>query len=404
MPAVSQKQRSLIFGKRNQYKTEEKTPKKWKWIWEEEWENKGKLPKYKINKNENKLINFSDYIYEKKTKKLKVFLGGTCNGSDWRDKIIDKLKIDYFNPVVDDWTEDDYEEELRQRKICDYLLYVITPKMKGVYSIAEVIDDSNKNPEKTIFCFIEDDGNNKFDKDQIKSLNAVGKMIINNKGKYFKTLNEVIQFLNNKQYIKENIDHSDIDPWGEEDWEFDELTPVLQKAREQGKPFDQIIGLSCSYMKLKNLDGIEQLVNLEILYCSYGNQLTSLKGIENLNNLRVLYCRHNQLTSLDGIEQLTNLEILYCNHNQLTSLREIENLRNLEILWCHDNQLTSLRGIENLNNLEKLDCSHNQLTSLEGIENLRNLKVLWCSYNQFTKEYEEYLRNYCKEKNIRLTI
>lgn len=207
MPAVSQKQRSLIFGKRNQYKTEEKTPKKWKWIWEEEWENKGKLPKYKINKNENKLINFSDYIYEKKTKKLKVFLGGTCNGSDWRDKIIDKLKIDYFNPVVDDWTEDDYEEELRQRKICDYLLYVITPKMKGVYSIAEVIDDSNKNPEKTIFCFIEDDANNKFDKDQIKSLNAVGKMIINNKGKYFKTLNDVIEFLNNKKYIKENINY-----------------------------------------------------------------------------------------------------------------------------------------------------------------------------------------------------
>jgi hypothetical protein len=24
-----------------------------------------------------------------------------------------------------------------------------------------------------------------------------------------------------KQYIKETIDHSDIDPWGEEDWEFD---------------------------------------------------------------------------------------------------------------------------------------------------------------------------------------
>jgi hypothetical protein len=381
MPAVSQKQRSLIFGKRNQYKTEEKTPKKWKWIWEEEWENKGKLPKYKINKNENKLINFSDYIYEKKTKKLKVFLGGTCNGSDWRDKIIDKLKIDYFNPVVDDWTEDDYEEELRQRKICDYLLYVITPKMKGVYSIAEVIDDSNKNPEKTIFCFIEDDGNNKFDKDQIKSLNAVGKMIINNKGKYFKTLNEVIQFLNNKKYIKENIDHSDIDPWGEEDWEADELSPVLQKAREQGKPFDQITILNCSHMNLKNLDGIEQLVNLEILDCS-----------------------NNQLTSLREIENLRNLERLDCSNNQLTSLRGIENLRNLEILWCSNNQLTSLEGIENLRNLEILWCSNNQLTSLREIENLRNLKVLWCYYNQFTKEYKEYLRKWCKEKNIKLFI
>jgi Leucine-rich repeat (LRR) protein len=118
-----------------------------------------------------------------------------------------------------------------------------------------------------------------------------------------------------KQYIKETIDHSDIDPWGEEDWEENELSPVLQKAREQGKPFDQITILDCYGMRLENLDGIEQLINLEKLYCHF-----------------------------------------------------------------------------------------NQLTSLRGIENLINLKVLWCYSNQFTKEYKEYLRNYCKEKNIKLTI
>ena len=65
------------------------------------------------------------------------------------------------------------------------------------------------------------------------------------------------------QYIKENIDHSDIDPWGEEDWGVDELTPVLQKAREQGKPFDQITELNCLGMNLENLDGIEQLANIK---------------------------------------------------------------------------------------------------------------------------------------------
>lgn len=30
----------------------------------------------------------------------KVFLGGTCNDTTWRDKIIPYLKIDYFNPIV----------------------------------------------------------------------------------------------------------------------------------------------------------------------------------------------------------------------------------------------------------------------------------------------------------------
>ena len=87
----------------------------------------------------------------------KVFLGGTCNESTWREFLIPMLNINYFNPVVDDWTEDCMKEEIRQREICDYCLYVITPSMKGVYSIAEVVDDSNKRPNKTIFCLLQKD-------------------------------------------------------------------------------------------------------------------------------------------------------------------------------------------------------------------------------------------------------
>jgi hypothetical protein len=126
----------------------------------------------------------------------KVFLGGTVNNSKWRDVISPKLTIDYFNPVVDDWTEEDYQNELREREECDYCLYVITPKMTGTYSIAEVIDDSNKRPEKTIFCFVKQDGKEKFDEFQIKSLDKVGVMVENNGGKYLKSLNEVVKYLN----------------------------------------------------------------------------------------------------------------------------------------------------------------------------------------------------------------
>ena len=37
MPATSEKQRKLIFSIRNKYKSKFKTPKKWKWVWGEEW-------------------------------------------------------------------------------------------------------------------------------------------------------------------------------------------------------------------------------------------------------------------------------------------------------------------------------------------------------------------------------
>lgn len=128
----------------------------------------------------------------------KVFLGGTCNGSTWRDNLIPQLNIDYFNPVVPDWTEEAYQEELNQRKICDYLLYVITPKMTGVYSIAEIIDDSNKSPEKTIFCFLTEDEDDSFNKSQIKSLDKVGIMVQSNGGSYCKTVKELLNILNNE--------------------------------------------------------------------------------------------------------------------------------------------------------------------------------------------------------------
>lgn len=126
----------------------------------------------------------------------RVFLGGTCNESTWRDQLIPKLKIDYFNPVCDDWTEEAYKQELKERETCDFCLYVITPKMTGVYSIAEVVDDSNKRPDKTIFCFLLEDGDKSFDKSQLKSLEKVGQMVMNNDAIWMKSLDSIAKFLN----------------------------------------------------------------------------------------------------------------------------------------------------------------------------------------------------------------
>lgn len=79
----------------------------------------------------------------------KVFLGGTCNESAWKDELIPLLEIDFFNPVVDDWDDESQKKkEIIERENSDFVLYVITPKMTGVYSIAEVVEDSIKRPEK----------------------------------------------------------------------------------------------------------------------------------------------------------------------------------------------------------------------------------------------------------------
>jgi len=128
---------------------------------------------------------------------MKVFLGGTKD-SRWRDHLIENLKIDYFNPVVEDWTAACQAQEVIQRAECDLLLYVISPKMTGVYSIAEAVEDSIKRPDKTVFCYILCDEDRHFTMGQTRSLYAVGKMVERNGGKFFRKLIDVEKYLNGK--------------------------------------------------------------------------------------------------------------------------------------------------------------------------------------------------------------
>ena len=141
-------------------------------------------------------MKFKEFINPNYTKIPKVFLGGTCNESTWRNELIKLLKVGYFNPVVDDWTEEHKKEELLHRKECDYVLYVITPKMTGVYSIAELIDDSNKQPHKTLICVLSTDDKQSFDKAQLKSLEAVKELANANGAIILNSLNEIADYLN----------------------------------------------------------------------------------------------------------------------------------------------------------------------------------------------------------------
>ena len=129
---------------------------------------------------------------------MKVFLGGTCNDSKWRDEIKPLLAndgLEYFDPIVDDWDEKAQAQELEEREKCDICLYVLTPKMTGTYSIAEVVDDSNKRPEKTVLVVLPEDEESKFDEFQMKSLNQVSKMVKGNGGKAFKDLVSAINWM-----------------------------------------------------------------------------------------------------------------------------------------------------------------------------------------------------------------
>lgn len=131
----------------------------------------------------------------------KVFLGGTCAETTWREDLIVMLKennISYFNPVVEDWTEECIEiEENEKDNICNIHLYVITKEMKGVYSIAEIMA-SALTGKNTIFVVI-DDG---FDEGQIKSLSATAKLA----RKHCSGDNFLVHFMNKSEGLSVIVD------------------------------------------------------------------------------------------------------------------------------------------------------------------------------------------------------
>lgn len=128
---------------------------------------------------------------------MKVFLGGTIN-SNWRERLISMIKIDYFNPVVDDWSPRNQDEELKQKKFCDYYLYCITPKMTGFYSIAEVVEHSINKPKFTIFVHLILDDGHRFNNGQWNSICAISELVKNNGAISYTSLDDAANFLNNK--------------------------------------------------------------------------------------------------------------------------------------------------------------------------------------------------------------
>lgn len=131
---------------------------------------------------------------------MKVFLGGTCSGYKWRDKLIPMIKCDYYNPIVKSWNEEDRVREVKEREESDYVLYVITSGMKGFYSIAEVVDDSNKRPEKTLFCVL----GKAWDKQVYHSLCAVERLVESNGARVFNDLEDIENYLNFKYWEDKN--------------------------------------------------------------------------------------------------------------------------------------------------------------------------------------------------------
>lgn len=129
---------------------------------------------------------------------VNVFLGGTCNGSNWRDELIpllDNNKIEVFNPVVDKWDDKAQAIEDYHKQNDDFCLYVLTPEMIGIYSIFEVA--GTKQPDKTLVCMLPERKGKVFPEVIMNNFVKIKKDLINNGFRVFESLEDIANFLNN---------------------------------------------------------------------------------------------------------------------------------------------------------------------------------------------------------------
>lgn len=130
-------------------------------------------------------------VNNKKAKGNTIFLGGTCSGTNWRNYLKSK-KYNFYNPLEKNWNEKTFLEEVSQRKTAVYNLYVFTKDIKGYYSIASLIDDTNKCPDKTLLFIDKTDMS-----EQMKiNFKYIEKLALSNGVTIFNSYDEINVFLN----------------------------------------------------------------------------------------------------------------------------------------------------------------------------------------------------------------
>lgn len=75
---------------------------------------------------------------------VSVFLGGSCNPTTWRKNIaipiLERAGVSYYNPQVDDWSEDLVALEAKHKQGAKVLLFVVNGSTRSIASMVEAAE------------------------------------------------------------------------------------------------------------------------------------------------------------------------------------------------------------------------------------------------------------------------
>jgi len=139
---------------------------------------------------------------ELKTHGYDIFLGGTHH-STWRKDFLKLIKnmnsdINCYDPSVERWTYENVILENLVKQYTKYHVYVLSPNMVGIYSVAEMVDSVHDDKVKTYFYIMQEDvdsdGNTvSWNPRLLNSIYALNNMMLKHGARKASSLDELVE-------------------------------------------------------------------------------------------------------------------------------------------------------------------------------------------------------------------
>lgn len=144
-----------------------------------------------------------------------------------------------------------------------------------------------------------------------------------------------------------------------------------------------VTSLSCDYLDINDLTGLEKFTGLEVLSLT-GNQIGDLGPLSHLTSLEELSLALNQVSDISDLAGLHSLTALNLAFNQISDISPLANLNSLTALSLDGNQVTDAGPLGTLTSLTYLVLTTNQITDVSPLGHLTSLTYLYLSQNQIT--------------------
>ncbi len=146
--------------------------------------------------------------------------------------------------------------------------------------------------------------------------------------------------------------------------------------------------------QITDLTGIENFVNLEVLYLG-DNYISDLSPLANLPLLKTLDISRNTVRDITALSTLNNLQYLNASGNVISDISQVGTIISLLYLDISNNRVASLSAVNTLTVLEHLNISNNTIQTLGNLTTLTALKVLYaenCALTDITGLYTENIK------------